>query len=369
MTDKITMYTANIVCLFLLLLLCNACCIFTCPPMATKSWEIQPSPEVPDSFPMKSAGRAQGGLLLASYGKAFLVSDIGTAQPVHSGTERVVVNPGGDTFGVSAEDEFHVYSADGTLLYSLPRQNPSQYFKLIPGSERVLAAIMSSYCDGEGVCSPRGFRVIEADGTASTVISASDLSTSRPSRDFLVYTSADAITKVTYDGVEVWSHPAMLSKLRVPQLPEVDRIIAVPVANSNATRRIVHLTNGIETHSEEVGEAIFELAISPNGVHSAAITRRSVYIFHDAELSEKISLPVYSTASVDVNDHGEVLVGAKDDLGEGTVRMFSANGTEVLDDPSGFDDSGFRPWVEFGPTGESFVVISRQGTAFYEIVR
>ncbi|MCP4674292.1 MAG: hypothetical protein GY854_01995, partial [Deltaproteobacteria bacterium] len=289
--------------------------------------------------------------------------------PVHNGTDRIILNPSGETFGVYTEDKFHVYAANGTLLYELPRENPNQYFKLIPGSGKVLAAIMSTYSDGEEVSSPRGFKVIETDGTQSARISAPDLNTSRLSRNFFVYTSAKEIIKVGYDGVQAWSHQAALGKFKVPRAPVVDRIVAVPLAASNAKRRIVHLTSGVETHSRDVGEAIFEVAISPNGIHSAAITRRMVYIFHNAVLAAKIPISAYATASLDVNNLGEVLVGAKNSHEEGTIHLFRPDGAEVFDDTSGIDDNGFRPWVEFGPSGDDFVVVARQGVAFYEIAR
>ncbi|MCP4680459.1 MAG: hypothetical protein GY854_34240, partial [Deltaproteobacteria bacterium] len=59
---------------------------FLTPPAATKTWEFLPSPRVPDSVITKSAGRDRGETLIASYGKAYLVSGAGTPQPVHNGT-------------------------------------------------------------------------------------------------------------------------------------------------------------------------------------------------------------------------------------------------------------------------------------------
>jgi len=323
-----------------------------------KPWGQTPVAAPGGGIFVEAVARADGGALAATGGGVFAVSPDGVVASLGA-ADRAVLDPSGEKFGLIQGGTLTVREAGGAVVGGFGGMHPLGLVKLAPGSAVVYAPEVEVV---EEIGVVRSVRLRRPDGTEVSQFPADRLAISRLLPDRLVYTLPSGLVARSFDGAVLWSSGIGVHKLET----DGDRSIVVP---RWVEGRVVHLTGAAETASSPVDGVVWNLAMAPGGVFSAATTQTELYVFRDGEPTARVPLPVAYASSLDVSDRGEVLVGGQGRQGEGLVLLYHWQGNLLWQEPAGTDRAGWRPAVRFAPSGDRFLVVERRGLTAYDILR
>jgi hypothetical protein len=305
-----------------------------------------------------------GRTLLASAGPTtHAVAPDGTITHLFDeGPDRRVIGGGsGDHFGVYEPGAFSVYGADGAMVSSFASTGYA-YFKFLP-TAGLLLGFHSSLC-GPGDCRVDRIDLMTHAGLVQGMVPVSGLRISRVSADgsrfFLA--SVTEIRALTATGLEVYQVPFAPRDYEVSQ--NGSRLIGISL---QARDTVAHYDEAIELGTDDLGGVVWDVAVSPSGIYSAATTKTSVHVFQDGVLQSSVDLPFRFTVTLDVSDQGHVLVGGQDGDFLGKVLLLSEHGTVLGEVAGPVDDNGWRPWGQFVFDSETFFVKHKEGLGLYAI--
>ncbi len=310
-------------------------------------------------------------LAYTSYGAVHKIDETGATSELLSGSgdvsgPSVTLNSGGDTFLERDSDTLALYDYNGDPLGSFSVAD-AYYARQIPGTELILLPQID-HISGDGEL-PNGLytggRIVDSTGILQYEFTSDGLAPLEITSENIVYLTPDEIVVLSLQGVEL---RRMTQK--VESLDTSDNAAKIIVEDGSDTTRVVHFDGAASIHEVSLGEAVWDVAISPDGIYSAATTKNAVHIFHEGELQISTPLPVAFTASLDVSNHGEVTVGAKN--ADGSTHLFLLNnyGMILWEEETGIVDRyGWRPDVAFQNDGEAISVRTRNGIDFFLIER
>lgn len=271
---------------------------------------------------------------------------------------RVVFNGTGDTFGILHEDGFSVYDAQGGKLSDLPLQ--PGFYKLVPSGRRIYSPEVRE--DGPEDRTVINARILDGLGVVQASWPVPGLEISRLTSQHLVYATATELIKTTLAGTELWRTPVRVRKLAVSD--DATRSIVNSARDSNTIHQFAEETM---IGTDRFERAVWNLAISPDGRHSAATSQTELRMYQDGVLKHAIELPVEFAVSVDVNDRGGVLVGGQAARHVAYVALYDAGGALIWEDRSAPDDNAWRPEVRFDASGDHCVVRHKDKLTSYTI--
>jgi hypothetical protein len=320
---------------------------------------VWPAPKLPSGgLFVRAAALADGSFLTATGSSVFKTAENGMITPLGSG-DLAYISPDGQRYALLTGSSLHLYDKDSTLLGTISGVSPFDYFKLVPGSNLVLAAHVAPSDDADQV---ESVSLLRPNGSSAADLVTNALQISRLTPQRIVYTTPTQLVARSHDGALLWSVAAKIHKLETA----AGRTIAVP---RYIPGRVTHMVEGAEVASHAVDGVVWNLAIAAGGSYSAATTRTRLYIFHDAELTASIPLPVASANTLDISDRGEVLIGGQDSAGDGVILLFHWQGNLLWQGQAGTDRSAYRPEVRFAAGGDRFMVLENRGLSAFDIER
>ncbi|MCA9657790.1 MAG: hypothetical protein KC486_05560 [Myxococcales bacterium] len=316
------------------------------------------------------APRDNGTLLAGTGASVFDISAIGTATLKHSG-DAATIAPTAHLYGVTdwSASEFKTYDSAGTLLGTVANVPPATYFKALPTSSHVLRGDVE-VTDPETLTAV-GFRALYSNGTQRSQVSAPSLGMTRLTPTHVVHTTATTLTKTDLDGNDAWSVTRSIFDL-APSMGATTRFIAIYRADPN---HVYHFEENGSATSTTVDGQVWNVAISPDGDHSAATVHQTgqwaprLYLFTNGQLNDAIELPVVYANSLAVTDQGEIMVGGQDSSDHGLLLFYAANGNLLWQESLGYEKNGYRPKVVASPSGDVIAVAQTLGLSVYSIDR
>ncbi|MDD5307549.1 MAG: hypothetical protein PHU25_09550 [Deltaproteobacteria bacterium] len=329
------------------------------------------SPTMNDSIFINAVSAPGGGLLAStSFGDVYRVSDTGATSLLFDGNSdvprpRALLNPAGNTFIVRDAESISLYDADGTLLGTSAVEG-AHFSRPVTNTELIFVPQWNADIgEGESENPVIGGSIIDADGNVQSSFSAEGLRGLNITSARMIYLTRDDIVVLNLQGDELW---------RVPQRAESfdasEQATKLIVEDGQDTTRVLHFHGALQAHAVSLGGAVWNVAMSPDGVYSAATTEQAVHIFHDGELRVSKSLPVTYAVSVDVSNLGEVVVGGQNADATPHLFLLDRNGKILWEDQgTNVDRYGWRPEVRFQTGGEAITARTKSGIGFYQIER
>ncbi len=323
------------------------------------------------SIYVKAVSAPDGNTLAyTSYGDVYKVDDLGAASLLVSGSgdtsgHRVVLNPAGDTFLIKDDGTLSLYKHDGVHLGTLSIAD-ALYARPITGTELILVPLrLSDDGDGESENPFVGARIIDATGVLQSEFASDGLAGLEITSERMVYLTTDEIVVMNMEGTELWR-----ASQRVESFDTSEDASKLIVEDGADTTRVVHFDGDTPSNDVSLGEAVWNVAISPDGAYSAATTKNAVHIFHDGVLHISKTLPVAFTASLDVSNHGEVTVGGKNADSTSHLFLLNRHGMIIWEEETGIVDRyGWRPDISFQNDGEAISSRTKIGIDFFNIER
>jgi hypothetical protein len=318
----------------------------------------------PGNTPFMHVAWTSPTTLLAATGfDVYSVNTAGTKTLLFDGTEttRPVLNPSGIGNSVRSGDAIAFYDNTGANVGTVSPTDRA-YIKPIPSSHNVMWAdrVLTGV---EELRVTDGF-VIGPNGEVQNALSIEDLEFCRITETDIFWVMRDVLIKTSLNNVEAWRLSIDLHSFEVSE--DGNHVIGKLIEK----RKVAHVAGGVAGEPIELGDAIWDVAISPSGEHSSAITKSALYIFQSGELIGTVPLEVAYAITTDISDAGEALVGAK--MADNTSRMlfFKKSGETLWESTHSLvDKSAWRPHVQVAPDNNSFVVRTGQDITFYSIER
>jgi len=334
----------------------------------TKPWGADPIAPSPSEIVMGTAPLAGGRTLAATGSTVYEISASGAFTQLAAG-DAVIMNEGGNSFGVLVSDqELEVYDGTGILRSVLIRGNPWTYYKLLPGADFVFAPISEQAGLHESVTNQS--ELYDLDGVLIGQFSTPGMLLSRMSASGVIVSNGSELRKIETSTAISWTANVDVLDFAVSQVTP-DRLIA--------TQRF---TPGVVLHGTEdqgfattvLGDTVWDISMSPSGEFSAATTHAgggvppSLHIFRDANLVASVQLPALFAVSLDISDLGEVAIGAHTSDLHARVFVYHWQGNMLFDDAGDIERNAHRPAVRFMTT-DRLVALATTGASAYDINR
>jgi hypothetical protein len=311
-----------------------------------------------------------GYLATTSFGDVYRISDVGVSTLLLAGPGKVPsysvrLNSAGTGYVIAYDEHFSTFDANGTLLGSVSSEF-ARYALPVTGSNNVYIPILDGDIgDGESDIPVIGGRVVDASGVIQFQFAADGNAgvTSTPTR--LVYVTSTGLTARDMSGGVVWT-----SSLGVQSYDVCEDATKIVVEDRSNTHRVLHLEDGVQTNATDLGEAIWNVAISPSGEYSAATTKQGVHIFRNEVLQVSRVLPVTYAVSLDISDYGEAAIGGKNSDGTPHLMLVNRLGMIIWEEEGATADNyGWRPEVVIQASGEQISARMKSGIDFFQIER
>jgi hypothetical protein len=352
------------ICLFIFLLpLLAAGCISP----DTRQVVVQPGwfVEAAKSIHFARISTSSDGSILASTrkGVVYAIDTKGSEKIVYRGGSRppypfVSFNPGGKTFGVLAENTFTLFDAGGKKLGMIETEHGM--IKQIPSTTLLFSPEVKTRSDEEWEVT--GGRIINPDGTTVSSFPVRHMQFSRLTKEHIFYAAHKEFRKTAFTGKEEWQIPLAVRKFEISA--EGTMII---INSASDSKRVLHYKDNSRTGEDIFLTPVWNLAISADGVYSAATSQVELRMYYNGKTEKKIRLPVFYAVSLDINEKGEVLVGGQDENFTSHVMMYSKAGVLLWEEKSIVDANAWRPEVRFTPGGETFIIRYKNGIKQYTI--
>jgi hypothetical protein len=339
------------------------------PVSVDHAWNGSPA----DNAIYVDAVTAPDGSILAhtSFGGVHKIDETGTTSellPSYGDISgpSVILNSTGNTFLEKNADTLSLYDYNSNPLGTFSTAD-AYYARLIPGTEMILIPqIVHNNGDGE---SPKnittGGRIIDSAGILQVEFTSDGLAGLKITSEKMVYRTPDEIVVLSLQGTELWRMTQSVESFSTSE--SAANII---VEDGNDTTSVLHFNGATLSHEVSLGEAVWDVAVSPDGHYSAATTKDAVHIFHNGELQISKSLPVAFTSSLDVSNNGEVAVGAKNADYSTHLFLLNKHGMILWEEQTGIIDRyGWRPEVTFQNNGETISARTKNGIDFFMIER
>ncbi len=344
-----------------------------CSSISASPSESVPQLEAVERFKIPSPGTGpfadpafdpHGGFLLRSTDTVFAVSAAGEVIEVFVASEpqRFGLDPAGQRFLVStAEMTVEVRDASGRVVTTLvPDANSG---RLVPETELIYLPETDRDLRGPRTTHARFY-------SPSALVSrfpVPGLRSSRLTADRFVYTTATELVRTTLGGVEAWRLPIQLARFELSYNGELALGLLEAAGRSEVVS--IDVESGMVLGSWVLPGTLWNLAVAPAGRYAAASTQDHVYIFDRDELTESFTLPVEWCVSIDVNDYGNVAVGAQ--LSDHVSWLYLLGGTMmgVWSQERDIETSGYRPSARFTRSGQQFTLNETSGLTLFDIRR
>ncbi|MDJ0765064.1 MAG: hypothetical protein QNJ97_18930 [Myxococcota bacterium] len=253
---------------------------------------------------------------------------------------RLEQSANGRFSGVYEQDRLLLYNSVGRPIGAVAITYPEFRHKLIGSEPKVLIPITDIWGDGE--IHINGFDVRNSDGSSFAQIRANRTRFSHASNEHITVATNRAVSRFAMDGTTAWRFSIHAHKLAVAANADYTEI--VPTSNA---RTIIHLSNGKAIGQHSFSGPLWNIAVSPNGLYSAATTQTQLYLFLQGMLIQTIDLSVAYAVSLAVNDKGDTVVGGQTASHHGRVLLYDVNGSKNRAHELERDDHAFSPAVKF----------------------
>lgn len=282
----------------------------------------------------------------------------------------VYTSPAATRFFVNSSGRFAFYTdsgiahhtADGALLggYALPRPSLAHF---APATDQ-LVLLQASHVSHDSMLD--SMRVVSG-GSSGTVTKTSDIMlASAVTTNRVIYGTQQALVARSFSGSENWRVSTPVRELVAADngsvLFGVRRVVGSKVIQINPA-------NGAVLFEHVLPEPIWQLDVSPSGAYAIAATKKTIYVYQNAQLVRTLSPAITTFSTADVNDRGEVLVGGKNAAGVAVVQLIGPAGTQGWSELRDVDPGAYRPFVRFSPTSADFAVIRFGTVDFYKVKR
>jgi|GEM_PF-3355742 len=327
------------------------------PAHPTQTWSVpSPSGEV-----FQQVGTAADGDVLASTQSSVLrIASSGASTLVGSipPGQSATLDTKGMGYALKADASVTLYDRAGTALVDTA-VSADDYVKVFPGAQRMMVAsvrtdLYSSLVTGATAIGPGFTAVLDAPGIVL----------SRLSNNQVHYTNGLQTVQLTQSGSEVTRRDVPLRDLEVDDTGS--RMIGEIARRGTA---LVHVTNGVVGDTLSLDTPLWDLAMSPDGIFSAATWQTGVHVFATGKLQGSYALPLSVATRVAVSERGETLVGGKTADGKAIVLLLARNGSELWRYLGDTETHPYRPDVRFFPQGDAFVIRSASALTAYTISR
>jgi len=265
---------------------------------------------------------------------------------------------------VTTTGTFKAFRADGSAIGEYPLQQGSVP-GFVPGAEKIAVLLSSTDHEGGGF---NAVRLITTSDGSTRQFAAARMQWGQGTADRFVYSSVTELVATDHTGVVKWRLPAPLRDFIIAAN---GRTLVGVRARSGSALVHVDIQTGAITGEYEVPAPVWDLAASPSGVHTLAAVRNGVLQFSNGAFVRRHKPGIAYFASADINDAGEIILGAKLAGAQTQVMVIGPFGTTPATLSAGAaDDQGFRPFVLFAkgsPPG--FFAVRKGGIASYSITR
>jgi hypothetical protein len=182
-----------------------------------------------------------------------------------------------------------------------------------------------------------------------------------------VFNTASELVKTTASGVQLWRKPLRLRQLAT----SANGNLLVGLLDQPGTSTVVHvsLADGSVISQQALGAPAYDIVAARGGQYTLAATAREVFVFRNGSLHRRVSIPARYFATGDVNDQGEVVVGAIANDGRAVLFVNGAAGSTSSTTTLTAESHAYRPWVRFYPTGSNFGAVTNSALVSYAVTR
>lgn len=306
---------------------------------------------------------ADGTVLGVTEKALYRINATGTPTAVYTSPSatRFFVNTAG-RFALYTDSGVSHHTAAGALLggYALPQP---ALVRFAPGTDQ-LVLLQASHVSHDSMLD--SMRVVSG-GSSGTVTTTSDIMlASAVTTNRVIYGTQQALVGRSFTGSENWRVSTPVRELMASEngnvLFGVRRVTGSKVIQINPA-------NGAVLFEHVLPEPIWQLDVSPSGAYAIAATKKTIYVYQNAQLVRTISPAIATFATADVNDRGEVLVGGKTAAGVAVVQLIGPAGTQGWSELRDVDPQAYRPFVRFSPSSADFAVIRFGTLDFYKVKR
>ena len=331
--------------------------------VTSRPWGDEPV-QVEDGRLYFSAADALDNVLAGTVGSVYQISSSGELTFLRDG-DQVVINPDGTSYGVYQNAQIFAFSATGTLLHNSAADIAGQFFELIPGTQRLFFPDVGNGLVDDDI-EVDSVSIFDPGGVLVSTIATPGYRWARLASDTFVYGTLVTTHRISYEGLEQWSINMRLLEARVARNAGTDMVVGLRISDGP---EVVHLQDGTLVAKFATEAPVWNLAISSDGRYSVGTTKSELFIFDNGAPVGAVTVPTKAIVSVDINDQGEVTIGAEDESKVGHVYLYHWSGAELFHETLSFDPNGYRPWTEFHPSGDTFLAIENAGISAFEIAR
>ncbi len=318
-------------------------------------------PPTSDTAYGRVIGTSGGGALGQTHGTIEAISATGSILAVRSG-EHLAIDPTGAGFLAGSSGLATVFDAQGSTRYKLRIPNDDYYAKPFPGGDHVFVGLIAREHDAAAVT---GFEVYDQFGSLRSSVTTPGLGVSHLADDHLLYSDPTHLRKLDLDGVEQWAAPVALRTFAATHSGPV-RVLGVQQQTGST---LVHLEESVVVGTTQIPGGVWNVAMAPSGVYSAANTQQALYIYENGQVIATRELPLAYGKSLSINDQGEVLVSGVDASDIGRVLALHPDGHIQWETTLAVDRNAWRPAVSFDASGDAFVINTESGAHHRAIVR
>ena len=307
------------------------------------------------------------GAVVMAKANAFRVTTAGVVTPLSPTPtpSHPTFDPLSGRWGyATAAGTFKAFRADGSAIgeYSLPLNATAGF---VPGAEKIALMLASADHEGGGF---NAVRIITTSNGSTQEFAADRLQWGQGTADRFVYSSTTELVATNHAGAVQWRKPVPLRDFIVAAN---GRTLVGVRDRTGSTLVHVDIQTGATTGEFDLPAPAWDLAASPSGVHTLAAVRNGVLQFANGAFVRRLKPGIAYFASADINDAGEIVLGAKLAGSQTQVMVIGPFGTQAAQLSGGAaDDQGFRPFVLFAkgsPPG--FFAVRKGGIASYSITR